>query len=128
MALAAPVVLGVAGCGAPAARQDAAATAGAAFASAVAAGDDVRACELLAPQTRAQLEQNERKTCRTAFAAQDLPKTRGVQEVEVYGRQAMVRMAGDTLFLSLFTGGWKVVAAGCTPQPDRPYDCLLKGA
>lgn len=128
MALAAPVVLAVTACGAPAARQDAAARAGAAFAAAVAAGDDVRACELLAPGTRARLEQDERKTCRAAFASQDLPKTRGVQGVEAYGRQAMVRMAGDTLFLSLFTEGWKVVAAGCAPRPDRPYDCLLKGA
>ncbi|MEV7563357.1 hypothetical protein, partial [Streptomyces sp. NPDC089795] len=112
----------------PAARQDAAAAAGAAFEAAVAAGEHVRACELLAPETRRQLEQDERKACPTALAAQELPRTHRVQGVEAYGRQAMVRMAGDTLFLSLFTAGWKVVAAGCTPRPDRPYDCLLKGA
>ncbi|QES47254.1 hypothetical protein DEJ50_04825 [Streptomyces venezuelae] len=52
----------------------------------------------------------------------------GIREAEAYGRQAIVRMAGDTLFLSLFTAGWKVVAAGCTPRPGRPYDCLIKGA
>ncbi|MEU8842319.1 hypothetical protein AB0D97_24815 [Streptomyces roseus] len=95
---------------------------------AVAAGDHVRACQLLAPQTRRQLEQDERKDCPTAFASQDLPRTRGIREVEAYGRQALVRLSGDTLFLSLFTAGWKVVAAGCTPRPDQPYDCLIKGA
>lgn len=101
---------------------------GSAFEAAVAAGDHIRACELLAPQTRQQLEQDEQKACPTAFTSQELPKTRGIQGVEAYGRQALVRMTGDTLFLSLFTAGWKVAAAGCTPRPDQPYDCLLKGA
>lgn len=121
-------VLAAAGCGAPAARQDAAAAAGAAFEAAVAAGDHIRACGLLAPQTRQQVEQDEQKACPAALASQELPSRRGIQAAEVYGRQAMVRTAGDTLFLSLFTGGWKVVAAGCTPRPDQPYDCLIKGA
>lgn len=121
-------MLAATGCGAPAARQDAAAEAGAAFEAAVAGRDHVRACELLAPQTRRQLEQDEKKACPTAFASQELPQTRGLQGVQAYGRQAMARMAGDTLFLSLFSDGWKVVAAGCTPQPDRPYNCLIKGA
>ncbi|MFE1546342.1 hypothetical protein [Streptomyces sp. NPDC058718] len=125
--LAAVVVVGAAGCGAPAARQDAAAAAGAAFEAAVASGDHARACELLAPQTRQQLEQDEQKACPAAFASQGLPTTRGIQKVEAFGRQAMVRMAGDTLFLSLFDAGWKVVAAGCTPRPDQPYDCTIKG-
>ncbi|MFF5922822.1 hypothetical protein ACFY8C_31575 [Streptomyces flavochromogenes] len=124
----AATVLAAAGCGAPAARKDAAAAAGTAFEAAVAAGDHVRACALLAPQSRRQLEQNEQKTCPAAFASQQLPTADGVEGVEAYGRQAMVRMAGDTLFLSLFTGGWKVVAAGCTHRPDQPYDCLIKGA
>ncbi|RST03792.1 hypothetical protein EF904_20645 [Streptomyces sp. WAC05950] len=121
-------MLAAAGCGAPAARQDAAAAAGAAFEAAIASQDHARACKQLAPQTRQQLEQGEQKACPIALAAQELPTTRGIQKVEAYGRQAMVRMAGDTLFLSLFTAGWKVVAAGCTPRPDQPYDCMIKGA
>ncbi|MFF4006839.1 hypothetical protein [Streptomyces sp. NPDC001717] len=48
--------------------------------------------------------------------------------MEAYGRQALMRMSGDTLFLAQFTGGGKAVAAGCTPRPDKPYRCLLKGA
>ncbi|MFF8375617.1 hypothetical protein ACF07V_05675 [Streptomyces sp. NPDC015661] len=126
--LAAAVALGATGCGGPAPRQDAAAAAAAAFEAAAAADDHVRACALLAPETRQQLEQNAQKTCPAAFASQELPTTRGIREVEAYGRQAMVRMEGDTLFLSLFTAGWKVMAAGCTPRPDQPYNCLIKGA
>ncbi|MEU7696711.1 hypothetical protein [Streptomyces sp. NPDC039028] len=117
-----------AACGAPAARQDGAAAAGTAFEAAVAAGDHVRACTLLAPQTRFQLEQDEQRPCPAALASQQLPKAAGVDGVEAYGRQAMVRLAGDTLFMSQFSGGWKVVAAGCTPRPDQPYHCLIKGA
>ncbi len=83
---------------------------------------------MLAPQSRQQLEQDQQKACPAAFASQQLPKAVGVDGVETYGRQAMVRMRGDTLFLSQFTGGWKVVAAGCTRRPDQPYDCLIKGA
>jgi hypothetical protein len=31
------------------------------------------------------------------------------------------------VFLAAFPGGWRVVAAGCTPRGDRPYDCTLQG-
>ncbi|KKZ70931.1 hypothetical protein VO63_26385 [Streptomyces showdoensis] len=121
------MALGAAACGAPAAREESAASAGAAFEAAVASGDHVRACGLLAPGTREQLLQDERRPCPGALAAQGLPRTHGVRTTEAYGRQALVRMAGDTLFLSLFDSGWKVVAAGCTARPGRPYDCTLKG-
>ncbi|MFF0204475.1 hypothetical protein [Streptomyces sp. NPDC005017] len=122
------MVLGPAGCAGPSARQNAAAAAATAFAAAVASGDHVRACRLLAPQTREELVQDEQRDCPAALASQELPGASGVEDVQSYGRQAMVRMPGDTLFLSLFTVGWRVVAAGCTPRPERPYDCLIKGA
>lgn len=122
------VALAVAGCGGPAAREDAAGRAGSAFEQALAAGDHVRACAMLAPATREQLEQDEKQDCARAFAGAELPRAGSLRGVEAYGRQAMVRMSGDTLFLSQFTDGWKVVAAGCTPRPDQPYQCLVKGA
>jgi hypothetical protein len=57
-----------------------------------------------------------------------LSPAEGVRRVDVHGRQARVRLAGDTLFLARFDAGWKVVAAGCEPQPDeQPYDCMVKG-
>ncbi|MFE3285106.1 hypothetical protein ACFXJJ_18595 [Streptomyces sp. NPDC059233] len=122
------VVLALAGCGAPAAREDAAARAGSAFEEALAVGDHARACTMLAPSTREQLEQDKQQGCARALAGEELPRAGRPQSVDAYGRQAMVRMAGDTLFLSQFTGAWKVVAAGCTPRPDQPYQCRVKGA
>lgn len=115
------------GCGAPAARQDAAERAGRVFESALAAGDYRTACELLAPQSRDQLEEDEKKTCGPALKGQQLPHGGAVRGTEVYGRQAMLRLEADTLFLSQFDAGWKVVAAGCTPRSDEPYRCSVKG-
>ncbi|GHE75779.1 hypothetical protein [Streptomyces vinaceus] len=115
------------GCGAPSGRVDGARTAGEGFERSLAAGDRAAACRLLAPRTRGELEQEEEKACPDALGAQELPRTGPVRATEVYGRQAMLRLVGDTLFLSQFDDGWKIVAAGCTPQGDRPYQCVLKG-
>ncbi|MFI5982461.1 hypothetical protein ACIBEA_16465 [Streptomyces sp. NPDC051555] len=117
----------IGGCGAPTARVDGARTAGDAFERALASGDGTSACGLLAPETLGQLEQDERKSCAVAIAAQGLPRAGAVRAIEVYGRQALLRLDGETLFLSQFAAGWKIVAAGCTPQRERPYKCALKG-
>jgi hypothetical protein len=50
-----------------------------------------------------------------------------VTGTDVYGQWAKVRLDDDTVFLAVFSDGWKVVAAGCQPQGDRPYDCTLQG-
>lgn len=116
------------GCGAPAVRVDGARTAGSGFERAMASGEHEAACRLLAPETLGQWEQDEGKACAEAIGTEELPKGGAVRATEVYGRQAMLRLDGDTLFLSQFSGGWKIVAAGCTPQGEQqPYQCLLKG-
>ncbi|WP_405828750.1 MULTISPECIES: hypothetical protein [unclassified Streptomyces] len=51
------------GCGASAARVDGARAAGERFERALASGDHGAACRLLAPETRGQLEQDQKKTC-----------------------------------------------------------------
>lgn len=84
-------------------------------------------CAALAPETRTELEASEKEDCTAVIVDQDIPEGGAVRETDVYGRQARVVLESDTLFLSRFTDGWKVVAAGCTPQPDRPYDCKVKG-
>ncbi|MFG2988953.1 hypothetical protein ACGFZK_06560 [Streptomyces sp. NPDC048257] len=117
----------LAGCGAPATRVSGARAAGEQFVRALAANDREAACRLLAPETREALEQEERTACGPALGAEDLPEAGTVRATEVYGRQAMLRLEGDTLFLSLFDSGWKVVAAGCTPRAEQPYQCELKG-
>jgi hypothetical protein len=45
-----------------------------------------------------------------------------VQSVEVWGRDAQVRLTGDTLFLAETHAGWRVIAAACRPQRDAPYE------
>ncbi len=115
------------GCGAPAARLEGARQAGRAFEEALADADYPRACALLAPQTRQQLEEEQHKPCGSALRGQELPVAGPVRGTDVYRRQALLRLSDDTLFLSQFNDGWKVVAAGCTPQGEEPYRCSLKG-
>lgn len=117
----------LAGCGASASRVSGARTAGEEFVRVTASGDYEAGCRLLAPDTRDALEQQGHQECGPALGAEDLPKAGAVRATEVHGRQALLRLDGDTLFLSLFHGGWKVVAAGCTPQGEQPYQCELKG-
>jgi hypothetical protein len=31
------------------------------------------------------------------------------------------------VFLGAFPGGWRVMAVGCTPREELPYECTLQG-
>ncbi|WMX48321.1 hypothetical protein [Streptomyces roseicoloratus] len=118
----------LAGCGASPAREQGATDAGRRFTAALAAGDYRTGCALLAPETRSQVEQDAKGPCGPALRELGLPKAGAARHVDVYGRDALLRMTGDTLFLSQFAGGWLVTAAGCEPRAeDEPYDCSLEG-
>jgi hypothetical protein len=91
------------------------------------ADDGAGACATLAPETLAELEDSAGKPCAEAILAEDLAPPGTVESAAVFGQWAQVRLAGDTLFLAVFPDGWRVVAAGCTPRPERPYDCALQG-
>ncbi|MEU2431655.1 hypothetical protein ABZ611_19425 [Streptomyces sp. NPDC007861] len=117
----------VGGCGSVTARTDEAAALAERFEQAAHGGRPAVACALLAPETRSELEESGRMACGSALAQEQLPRGGRVRGVEVYGRQALVALTGDTLFLSRFDSGWRVVAAGCTPEPDGPYQCTVKG-
>jgi hypothetical protein len=122
------VALALAGC-APAGDRGAAAGAGAGrMLTAVQSRDGAAACALLAPDTASTLEESAGKPCSGAVLDQDLPAPGAVTGTDVYGQWAQVRLADDTLFLAVFPGGWRVVAAGCTARGDRPYDCVLHGS
>lgn len=84
-------------------------------------------CALLAPATRDTLESSEGKPCVAVIAGEELPVAGPVRGVDVYGNQGRTVFDGDTLFLSRFPDGWKIVAAGCTPDPGRPYTCVVEG-
>jgi hypothetical protein len=120
------LVLGLAACG-PGEREASASEAATAFERAQDAGDRAALCAALAPNTRDEVEESEKKACVDVIDAQGLPAGGSVDDVDVYGRQARVVLASDTLFLSQFPDGWKIVAAGCRSRPDQPYQCSVKG-
>jgi hypothetical protein len=103
-------------------------TAAQAFEAALARGDEAAACGLLSPPTRKELEQSEGDSCAKALHQQDLPSGAALGDLQVWGDEAIAKMRGDVLFLTNVGGTWMVSAAGCTPQPDQPYDCEVKGS
>jgi hypothetical protein len=88
-----------------------------------ASGDPTVRCALLAPATMAAVERE--GPCSATVAA--APPGGQVLGAEVWGDAAQVRLSGDTLFLTRTSTGWKVAAAGCTPNGDLPYTCRLEG-
>jgi hypothetical protein len=92
------------------------------------AGATDRACGLLAPQTLKELEDTE-GPCPTTLPEQLQAAPGEVSSAEVYGKDAIVRLSSDTIFLARYREGWRVTAAGCDrPEVGRPYDCKVKGA
>ena len=85
------------------------------------------ACGLLAPQTLKELEDAD-GPCPATLPDQ-LKATPGeVSSAEVYGKDAIVRLSSDTIFLARYREGWRVTAAGCArSEVGRPYDCKVKG-
>jgi hypothetical protein len=99
-----------------------------AFYEAFSRQDGAAACALLAPETANDVETSGKAPCEDAVTEEDLPEQLGtVTETDVFGSEALVRAENDTVFVSDFDGLWKIVAAGCTPRGDRPYDCTLGG-
>jgi hypothetical protein len=125
---AACALLAVAGCaGQGSVEDEPAAQTAQRFARAV-ASDPAAACGLLAPRTRVELE-GAGGSCAEALPQRDLPEDAGsVREVKVYGKDAVAYLERDTVFLARFDDGWRVTAAGCSPNGDRPYDCDVEGS
>jgi hypothetical protein len=123
LAVTLPVLL-LSGCGASATPSE---TVASRFTGAVAASDWDTGCSLLAPGTKAELEESAGTACPEALSEADLPDAGRVRESSAFGTMAQVRYDRDTVFVAEFRSGWKVMAAGCTPVPGHPYDCELKG-
>ena len=121
-AVAALGVAATAGCAA-AAQPDVSAAAGQ-FRDAVGRHDGAAACALLTDDARDDTETFGRDCARQLAT---LPDPGAVEQVEIWGDAAQVRLAGDTLFLLRFPDGWRISGAGCTPQGDTPYRCEVQG-
>jgi hypothetical protein len=94
-----------------------------------AVSDAAKACDLLAPRTREEVEKSAQQPCAGALGGDDLPDPSPLRSVDVYGHDAIVRFDNDTVFLARFPEGWRVTAAGCRagPSDDKPYDCDVSG-
>ena len=91
------------------------------------ADDGPAACDLLSEDVQEELADSEGSTCEDAVMEAGLPDSGRVVGVKVYGTAAQVRYDEDVVFLGEFTDGWKVTAAGCTPQAGAPYECRVQG-
>ena len=117
----------LAGCAAAGGRGQAAAVVATRLLTAVQGKDGAAACALLAPDTASEVEQSGGKPCAEAILDEELPEPGAVTGTAVYGQWAQVRIGTDTVFLAVFPGGWRVVAAGCQSRGELPYDCEVQG-
>jgi hypothetical protein len=94
--------------------------------AAIRAEDGAAACELLSENAQEELQQSG-DSCEVAVLEAGLSPDGRVEKVSVYDTSGQVRYDDDVVFLADFPEGWKVIAAGCVPQPDAPYDCKVQG-
>jgi hypothetical protein len=97
------------------------------FYSAVADRDGAVACGLLAPETLDEVEQSAQRPCPQGLFDEGVRAVQDPAEVRVFGTMAQVRYGSETVFLTRFRDGWKVMAAGCTPAAAERYDCRIQG-
>jgi hypothetical protein len=96
------------------------------FLDAAASGDTATACSLLTPRTRDDLVVSDGGSCEQALPVERLGGS--VSGVDVWSDQSRVDTdGGGTLFLTEFDSGWLVSAAGCEPDGDAPYQCVVSG-
>jgi len=107
-------------------QQDDATRAADGFVAAVTDRQADRACALLAPVTREELERSSGGPCAEVVLQEAAEPGRRLG-VSTFGDMAQVRYAEDVLFLSRYSEGWRVVAAGCVAQGDEPYSCGIEG-
>jgi hypothetical protein len=80
----------------------------------------------LSEETVSEVEKSEKTPCRQGILAEDVSPA-PVVAVHVYMHSAQAKLrGGEAVFLDLTPQGWKVTAAGCKPQPGKPYQCELE--
>jgi hypothetical protein len=98
------------------------------FHQAVMAGHLSEACSLLQAETRKETARTGGPgSCENQLQGAHLPDAGKSLHTEIYGRNAVVEFEKDTVFLTASEAGWKITAAGCTPQGEAPYTCEVGG-
>jgi hypothetical protein len=96
------------------------------FFAAFSSRDGAAACDELSDETVSEVEKSEKKPCAQGILSEDVFPAR-VVGVHVYMHSAQAELGGgEAVFLDLTPQGWKVSAAGCKPQPGKPYQCELE--
>jgi hypothetical protein len=95
------------------------------FLDAVASADAEAACALLSPRTREDLTTSDGAPCAEVLPTDRLGGT--VRDADTWSDQAVVTTDHSTLFLTEFDSGWRVSAAGCEPDGEEPYRCVVGG-
>ncbi|WP_306635126.1 hypothetical protein [Pseudarthrobacter siccitolerans] len=85
------------------------------------------ACAMLQSDTRGKTAQEQESSCEDHLGNLQIQEPGTVTRTEIYGRAAFVEFEHDAVFLAAAGGGWKVTAAGCTPNGDAPYNCEVGG-
>jgi hypothetical protein len=124
-AVLAVLVVALSGCGTASSEHDARGSVQRFFA-ALSRHDGDGACHELAEETAAKVASDEKKPCGEAVLSLGLP-TAPIKHLSVYMDAAQARLeGGGAVFLDQTPRGWKISAAGCKPQPGKPYDCDLE--
>lgn len=92
------------------------------FVAAVGRHDGPAACALLSPSAEQSLT-SDGTACEKAVL--EVTTSGRPTRTQVWGDEAQVVTQGDVIFLMHLSGGWRIRAAGCTPQPDRPFSCQV---
>lgn len=97
------------------------------FYTALADGDAAAACGLLSPAARSELERSSGTPCEQALPEELPAAPTGAVGVRRFGDAAKADLGSESAFLARYDKGWRIIAAGCTPHREHPYECSVKG-
>ena len=96
------------------------------FHAALDAEDGAAACDRLSQDAQEELASSG-DSCEAAILESGVASKGRVEKVQVFDTAAQVRYDEDVVFLADYPDGWKIIAAGCTPEAEAPYDCQIDG-
>jgi hypothetical protein len=97
------------------------------FHQALSSSDWSSACSMLLSDTREKTAQEQESSCEDHLRNLQIQEPGTLTRTEIYGRGAFVEFENDAVFLAAAEGGWKITAAGCTPNGEAPYTCEVGG-